>query len=312
MSVVFAFSDATAWLDGLEAAISATRGKLALHRYPDREVGVRLDTPVAGEEVVLAAALHQPNAKLLPLLFAADAARDLGAKRVGLVAPYLPYLRQDRRFAPGEAITSQTFARVLSSTFDWLVTVDPHLHRYPTLDSIYSIPSAVARAAPLIGAWIAEQADRPLIVGPDSESEQWVSEVATFARAPFVVLEKTRRGDRDVAVSVPQVSRWHGRTPVLVDDIVSTARTMIETIGHLRRLAFRAPMCVGVHAIFADTAYDQLQAAGAARIVTCNTVAHLSNAIDVGPAIGSAVARLMSGESPIGEDGNSQISRGVT
>ena len=297
MSVVFAFPDATAWLDSFQTAISATRGKLALHHYPDREVGVRLDTPVAGEDVVLAGALHQPNAKLLPLLFAADAARDLGAKRVGLVAPYLPYLRQDQRFAPGEAITSRTFARVLSATFDWLVTVDPHLHRYPTLDSIYTIPSAAARAAPLIGTWIAEHVDAPLIVGPDSESEQWVNEVATVARAPFVVLEKTRRGDRDVEVSVPEVSRWQGRTPVLVDDIVSTARTMIETIGSLRRLAFRAPVCVGVHAIFADNAYEQLQAAGAARIVTCNTVGHPSNGIDVGAIIGRAALSAMSRDS---------------
>ena len=294
MTIVFAFPDAAGWHGAIQSATFGTRGQMSLHRYPDRESGVRLDTAVRGEEVVLVSALHHPNAKLLPVLFAADAAKDLGATRVGLVVPYLPYLRQDRRFADGEAITSRTFARVLSSTFDWLVTVDPHLHRYPTLESVYTIPCESVRAAPLIGAWIAEHVDAPLVVGPDSESEQWASEVAQHAAAPFVVLEKTRRGDRDVQVSVPDVARWPDRTPVVIDDIVSTARTMIAAVTQLRQRVRRAPICVGVHAIFADDAFEELLAAGADRVVTCNTIAHPCNAIDVGPALGQGVRRAMS------------------
>ena len=41
-----------------------------------------------------------------------------------------------------EAITSRTYARVLSSTFDFLLTIDPHLHRWPSLEAIYTIRSA--------------------------------------------------------------------------------------------------------------------------------------------------------------------------
>ena len=67
---------------------------------------------------------------MLPLIFAAATARELAAAKIGLVAPYLAYMRQDRRFNPGEAVTSRQVAGLLSSAFDWLVTVDPHLHRY--------------------------------------------------------------------------------------------------------------------------------------------------------------------------------------
>jgi ribose-phosphate pyrophosphokinase len=84
----------------------------------------------------------------LPLLFAADTARDLGARRIGLVAPYLAYMRQDIRFHAGEAVTSRTFAAILSRHLDWLVTVDPHLHRYHELSEIYRIPTQVVHAAP--------------------------------------------------------------------------------------------------------------------------------------------------------------------
>ncbi|WP_164119514.1 ribose-phosphate pyrophosphokinase-like domain-containing protein, partial [Stenotrophomonas maltophilia] len=86
-------------------------------------------------------ALAQPNEKILPLIFAAATARELGAARVGLVAPYLAYMRQDRRFNPGEAVTSRQMAHLVSGAFDWMVTVDPHLHRYSDLSEIYSIPT---------------------------------------------------------------------------------------------------------------------------------------------------------------------------
>ena len=224
---------------------------------------------------------------------AAAAARDLGAAEVGLVAPYLAYMRQDRRFQPGEAVTSKYFANTLSPWIDWLVTIDPHLHRVTSLSEIYSVRSAVAHAAPAVSAWIKETIPNPVLVGPDSESEQWVSAVAKNAGAPFMVLKKTWRGDRDVEVSVPHIERRRNHTPVLIDDIISTARTMIETVGHLKAAGLAPPVCVGVHAIFADDAYFELQRAGAGRIVTTNTITHESNDIDVAPLLAEGVQYVL-------------------
>ncbi len=201
-------------------------------------------------------------------------------------------MRQDRRFQPGEAITSDYFARMLSAQIDWLVTVDPHLHRREALAEIYSVPAQVAHAATLIADWIRQEVEQPLLIGPDSESAQWVAAVAGAAGAPYVILEKTRRGDREVEVSVPEVDRWRDRTPVLVDDIVSTARTMIETVGHLKDSGMRPPVCVAVHGIFAGTAYEDLEAAGACRIVTTNTVPHPSNVIDISDLLADSARSL--------------------
>jgi ribose-phosphate pyrophosphokinase len=255
---------------------------------------VRIDAPVTGRDVILLCTLDRPDDKLLPLLFAAGTAKEFGAARVGLVAPYLAYMRQDQRFQPGEAVTSVHFARLLSASVDWLVTVDPHLHRRSRLGEIYSIPARVVHAAPLVSAWIRQHVAAPVLIGPDSESEQWVAAVAGAAGAPYVVLQKIRRGDREVEVSVPDVERWRARTPVLVDDIISTARTMIATVGHLRRAQFAPPVCIGVHAVFAGDAHAELLAAGAARVVTGNTIAHESNAIDVSDILAEAVRELES------------------
>jgi ribose-phosphate pyrophosphokinase len=273
----------------LQADLAATK----IRRFPDGETYLRYDTAPAGRQVVLACTLDRPDDKLLPLLFAAAAARDLGAASVGLVAPYLAYMRQDRRFRPGEAVTSAHFAAVLSGSIDWLVSVDPHLHRRSSLGEIYPVPAEALHAASLIADWIRAEVARPLLVGPDAESEQWVAAVAAAAGAPHVVLEKIRRGDRDVEVSVPEINRWRDRTPILVDDIVSTARTMIETVGHLVEAGLPNPLCIGVHAVFAGDAYPRLRQAGASRIVTCDTISHESNGITVDPLLAEASARML-------------------
>jgi ribose-phosphate pyrophosphokinase len=291
--VVVAVPGSETHAERLRARIPCEPATVEVRFFPDGEIYVRIDTPVEGRDVILVGSLDRPAEKLLPLFFLAATARELGAARLGLVAPYLSFMRQDSRFRAGEGVTSRYFAEMLSESVDWLVTVDPHLHRWGSLDAIYRIPSRIAHAAPGIAAWIRREVERPLLVGPDSESEQWVSAVAELCDAPFVILEKTRRGDRDVSVSTPEVSRWRDRTPVLVDDIISTARTMIETVGEVRRCGMGAPVCIGIHAVFADDAHADLLAAGAARVVTCNTIEHGSNEICVADAIAEQVADMM-------------------
>lgn len=277
----------------LAANLHAEQVPLETRQFPDEETYLRYGGSVAGKIVLIVCSLDRPDRKFLPIAFAAATARELGASGVGLVAPYLAYMRQDQRFKPGEAVTSTCFARLLSSQIDWLITVDPHLHRHRSLGDIYTAPARVAHAAPLISNWIMSEVDRPLLLGPDSESEQWVAAVAKASGAPFAVMSKIRRGDRNVEVSLPALEQWRDRTPVLVDDIASTARTMIEGVKRLRAAHMAAPVCVAVHGIFAGDAYDSLRTAGAGRIVTLNTIPHKSNAIDVTPLLAEVVRELV-------------------
>jgi len=181
-------------------------GAIEARCFPDGESYVRILSDVADKSVDLVCTLARPDEGFLRLAFSADAVRSLGAREVTLIAPYLSYMRQDRRFRPGEAVTSKTFARLVSSTFDRLVTVDPHLHRYPALPALYTIPTDTLHAAPLLADWIAAEVEKPLIVGPDEESEQWVSAIAARVGAPFAVLRKIRHGDRSVDIEVPDLS----------------------------------------------------------------------------------------------------------
>jgi ribose-phosphate pyrophosphokinase len=279
--LIFALPGNEPLADRLAEHMEAERGSIFAKSFPDGESYLRLESDVVGRDILLICTLDRPDIKILPLCFAAATAKELGASSVGLVAPYLAYMRQDTRFQPGEAVSSTYFARIIEPWFDRLVTIDPHLHRNATLSEVYSISNTVLHAADFMADWIAANIPDPILIGPDEESRQWVSAVAHRASAPFVVLEKIRRGDRDVEVSVPDVEQWKHRTPVLIDDIISTATTMIETVGHIRHAGLSAPVAIGVHAVFAGGAYEALQSSGCARIVTTNTITHPSNAIDI-------------------------------
>jgi len=277
------FAEALGRLCGLQPV------PVGLHRFPDGESLVRIEQRVAGRDCIVFCTLRDPDGILFPLLSAAYTLRELGARSVGLLAPYLAYMRQDKRFNTGEAVSSRPFAQLISTHFDWLITVDPHLHRYPRLDTIYRVQNTVVSAVPLMADWVRRNVDKPLLVGPDAESLQWVGAVAEMAGAPFVVLQKQRHGDEDVDIDVPDVGRWRGRTPVLVDDILSTGHTLSKTVLALDALGFPAAVCLAVHAVFAGDAESRLAQAGAARLITANTIAHPTNAVDLSGPVARAL-----------------------
>ncbi len=277
----------------LAAELGANLGIIEARRFPDDEALVRVADNPAGRAAIVVAALDRPDPKLTGLWLLLRTLGQLGAASVTLVAPYLPYMRQDIAFRPGEAVSSRLLAEWLGPTIDNLVTVDPHLHRIHDLGPLWTARTELVRAAPAIADWLRREVPDAVVVGPDEESEQWAAEVARLAEVPHTVLQKTRRGDRDVEVTLPDPAVVAGRTPVLVDDIISTARTMVATVGHLQRMGLPAPICIGVHAVFAGDAEKVLADAGAARIVTCDTLPHPTNTISLRPAIADAVRRVL-------------------
>ncbi|STY27058.1 Ribose-phosphate pyrophosphokinase [Legionella taurinensis] len=262
-----------------------------LHRFPDSEWYVKINSRINNRELIVVDSLNQPDEKIVSLLFFAKTAKELGAKQIGLVAPYLPYLRQDKRFQEGEGVTSRYFAEWLSQSFDWIMTIDPHLHRYSSLDELYDIPAFTLHAAAPIAAWIKKHVTKPIIIGPDMESQQWVADIAEKGHFPYLILEKSRRGDNDVAITGPTIPGLESFHPIVVDDIISTAATMIEAVKYLQDAGVKSVTCIGVHALFAENAYSMLAGMKNTHVVTCNTISHATNAIDVSDLIVDALVK---------------------
>jgi len=288
------FPDSSLPARRIARALRAPTRRVALRRFPDGESFVRVAAPAASH-VVLVRQLHDPNSKLFEVLLAADALRRAGARRVTLVAPYLPYMRQDAVFRPGEALSQRVLADCLGRSLDAVLTLEAHLHRTRRLADVFPCRARSLPAAPLLAAWCRRRRGSAVVVGPDAESEPWVRAVAAAAELPWVVGEKRRLGDRRVRVRFPELPS--AKRAILVDDIASSGTTLAVAARALRRRDLTRIDAVVVHPVFAAGALQRIRAAGVDRVVSCDTIPHATNAIATAGQFASAVRGTLRGGS---------------
>jgi len=280
--------DERAFARRLAAGARIEASPMRRHRFPDGELKLTLP-PRLPRVVAILRSLHEPNAKLIELWLAARTARTLGAVTVTLVAPYLAYMRQDRAFAAGEAVSQRHIGALLAAVFDGVITVDPHLHRVSSLAEVLPKTTAVTlSAAPAIGRFLRRRAAGALLVGPDEESRQWVRAAADAAGLEWAVARKVRRGDRRVAIVMPDVN-VQDRRVVLVDDMISTGRTLGEAARTLTKAGAARVDVAATHALFSEDAGRALQAAGVRSIWTTDSVRHQTNAIPLAGLLADAL-----------------------
>jgi ribose-phosphate pyrophosphokinase len=289
--MLLAFEEESAFAGRLAEALGRPLALVEQHRFPDGETRLRLP-PVLPAHTALLRGLQQPDAKLGPLLLAAAGARELGARHLTLVSPYLAYMRQDMAFTPGELVSQRLLGRMLATFFDALITVDPHLHRVASLEEVVPGRRGVAlSAAPLLGALAARQLGGALLLAPDEEAAQWVRAAAAAQGLDHAVCRKQRHGDREVEVALPDAD-VAGRAVVLLDDVASTGRTLIAAArGALARGATSVDVAV-THALFVGDALAAVHAAGVRQVWSSDSVPHASNAVSVVPLIAAAIAAL--------------------
>jgi ribose-phosphate pyrophosphokinase len=270
--------------------------EIALHRFPDGELRVTVATAAA--TTILYLPLDQPNDKLLALLFAAEALRRGGARRLVLVAPYLCYMRQDAAFHAGEAISQKAVGQLIAGTVDRIITVDAHLHRTKTIAEVFpGIEADDLSAMPAIADQLRTVGfDRnTVVVGPDAESEPWVSELAGRLALAHLVARKTRRSDRSVAIDFTDAKLLAGHPAILVDDIVSSGATLMTCAKALAAAGTAVVDAVITHALFAPELTRDLIGAGIRSIRSTTSVPHPSNAIALDAVLADALRQEMAG-----------------
>lgn len=288
--MILGFSDYQAQGRRLAEALGTSYAEVVVHRFPDGESKVTIPTGLP-QRVTFCRSLDRPNDKLVELLLAAATAREQGARHLTLVAPYLCYMRQDVAFHPGEAVSQRVVGRFLAELFDAVITVDPHLHRIEHLEQAIPATAVALSSAPALRRFLRSQVNDPLLLGPDEESRQWVRAIAEPAGLEYAVARKERRGDRDVDIRLPTFE-VRGRTVVLVDDMVSTGRTLISVARALQAAGVGALHCLITHPLFADDAGDSLRAAGIETIWSSDSIAHESNAVALAPLLAEAIRNL--------------------
>ena len=292
MALILGFDDYWQGAEKLAVELDFPCTKVAVHRFPDGESKVTLP-PDLPDTLIVCRSLHRPNEKLLELILAAETARNLGVKRLLLVAPYLCYMRQDIAFTPGEAVSQKIIGGLLAHYFDDVITVDPHLHRIDTLKE--AVPAAHAlslKATEPMAQFLRQNFADPVIVGPDEESRQWVSAVAAAYDWEFYIAEKQRFDDHQVEVSLQELV-LDGRDLVIIDDIASTGGTLVQAARRLRMFNPASLSVIVTHGFFIGNAIAELKKAGVHNIWSSDAIPHPSNVFSVIAMAARAVETLL-------------------
>lgn len=275
----------------LARAANLSYAVVKIHHFPDGESRIILPEHLP-ERVILFQTLNHPNEKLIELILTAANARTLGARHITLIAPYLCYMRQDKAFHPGEAISQGIIGKYLANYFDTVITVDPHLHRVQHLSEAVPASKSIALTATQpLAHYIAKHISNPYIIGPDEESEQWVASIAKEHGFDYAVAHKQRSGDRDVRVTLPKVN-LNNREVVLVDDIASTGRTLIFAANEISRQNPESMTAIVTHGLFVNNAYEEMKQAGIKQIISTDSVLHESNLIHLDQFLAEAILKI--------------------
>lgn len=288
--MLLGFAENEKQAQALAKALAMPYAGITVHRFPDSESKLTLPLNLPAH-VVICRSLDRPNDKLIELLLAAKTAHELGASRLTLVAPYLCYMRQDMAFKPGEAISQKIIGNFIADLFDDVITVDPHLHRtHDMAEAIPAVHSIAVSAGPAISKFLCSQ-NKPVLIGPDSESQQWVQDIAERSDLEYGVGNKTRLGDCEVKISLPEIS-LQARNVVLIDDVVSSGETMATTAQLcLASGASRVDIMV-THPLFAAGAEERLHHVGVKNIWSSDSIPHPSNAISLATLIANEIKAL--------------------
>lgn len=288
-AALYYFDDEADAANRLGAALGMACHAIDRRQFPDGESLIRITEPATTAFVYRS--LCQPNDKLVELLLVASALRDRGAARVILVAPYLAYMRQDVAFLPGQAVSQRVITQLIADHFQGLVTVDPHLHRTPNLEAIApQLQVAYVSAAGTLAEMLRPDiAPGTIMVGPDGESRPWVESVAKPLGCDVLVGEKVRFGDREVELTVPGIEQVAGRPVILVDDMISTGGTLLKCAALLQAAGATRIEAVTAHCLASHDDLAHLEAGGIQRVRATDTVAGVTVAAAIAPALAAAI-----------------------
>lgn len=289
--MILAFPDYLKQALALANRLNIPLAEVAVHHFPDQESFIELPAALA-EHVIVCRSLNHPNDKLIELLLCASTARKLGAKRMTLVAPYLCYMRQDFANRPGVAISQTIVGKLLANLFDDVVTVDPHLHRISALSQAIPCKNAVSlSASDAIARFLKQRFDHALLLGPDSESEQWVDAIAQRIGFNYAVAEKKRLGDKQVELTLPDRD-YRNQSIVIIDDMASTGRTLAKTAELLHAEGAVDIYAVVTHALFCENAERIILASGAKELWSTDSIDHPTSCIKLGKLLAEALSAL--------------------
>jgi ribose-phosphate pyrophosphokinase len=253
-------------------SLSVTPGKVTLMRFADGEVYCRYEENARGEDVFLIqSTCHPVNEHLMELLIMVDALKRASAGRITAVVPYFGYGRKDKKDAPREPITGRLVADLLTTAgVNRLLTLDLHAGQ---IEGFFNIPVDHLRALPLFADYLGRKNLKDgVVVAPDDGAVKRSKQLADRLDLPLAVIFQRRVGT-DAKEPVQVVGDVEGRIPILIEDIIDTAGTVMRATDVLLSKGCQPEVYLcSTHPVFAGPAFDRLTRPEIREVIVSNTI----------------------------------------
>ena len=274
-------------------------------KFPDGERYLRISESVENEEVTVIQSTGYPqDENLMELIFMIANLKDLGAKKVRVVVPYMGYARQEKRFNPGETISAKIVCEMIESAgADEFITFN--IHEKCVLD-FFNIPARNISAMPDIADYLnkkffKKEDAKPLIIAPDKGAYGFAQEISEIIGCDCTYLTKVRLGPDKVETKIVDVrcdsesentvnvDSVKGMHAIIVDDIIATGGTIVNAINILKQYGASSVDVCGVHPILTNNGATRIYAAGANKIIGTNSLSSDTSRVSIASSIADAL-----------------------
>lgn len=268
-------------------------GRAALYNFSDGENYAQIDENVRGADIFIIQPTSPPvNDNLMELLILLDAFKRSSASRVTAVMPYYGYARQDRKDKPRVPITSKLIADLITAAgASRVLTIDLHAAQ---IQGFFNIPVDHLFAAPVIIRHLkTSELDDLTIVSPDAGGVERARAYAKRLGATLAIIDKRRIAKNQTQV-MNIIGEVEDRNVFIIDDIIDTGGTLIETVRTLRDQGARSISTACTHAVLSGPAIERINSSELEQVVVTNTIPTEDKEVECPRLVSLSMADLLS------------------
>jgi ribose-phosphate pyrophosphokinase len=279
-------------------ALDAPLGRALVDTWKNGETRIKLEESVRGSDVFVIQPLSHPvNHHIMELLLLIDALRRASADRITAVIPYFGYARQEKKTSGREPISAKLLSNmIVTAGVDRVMAVDLHA---PAIEGFFDIPVDHLRATPLIARRYRGQEETPVVaVSPDAGGVTRTEDFRARVGGSLAIISK-RRPSADETEVVEMVGDVEGCRCVIVDDMISTASTLVDAAVLLQERGAADIHAAATHGIFAGEALELIAASPISRVYITDSVPlpespcpGLFEVVTLAPLLAEAIMRI--------------------
>ncbi len=296
---IFAGSSNKNLASDVASYLGISLGKSVLDQFSDGEIHFYIDENVRGEDVfILQSGAHDANFNLMELFIMIDAFKRASAERITAVVPYYCYARQDWKDRPRVPITARLIAELLEAAgANRVLTMDLHS---PQIQGFFSIPVDNLTAAPVLAQhFLPMELEDVTVVSPDAGGVGRARNFGKRLDAKLAIIDK-RRPAPNVAKVFNVIGEVEGCDVIILDDMIDTAGTIIQSVEALKRDGARRIFAACTHPILSGQAHEKINLSLLENLVVTNTVplneesktAEKITGLSVAELFGEAIKRI--------------------